>query len=105
MKLISSKVPKAEYVPNIIRREDPSIIPILYNKVATFAKVEKEDDMIQFWLRLSRLMSKLNPDPNLIHIMGCYVLGSANGEKDSLPVKPNSSSSGVLCRLTDDNTT
>ncbi|XP_054467376.1 NMDA receptor synaptonuclear signaling and neuronal migration factor [Anoplopoma fimbria] len=124
--LISSKVPKAEYVPNIIRRDDPSIIPILYdhehatfddileeiekkltayrkgckiwnmlifcqggpghlyllkNKVATFAKVEKEDDMIQFWRRLGRLMSKLNPKPNLIHIMGCYVLGSANGEK------------------------
>uniref|UniRef100_A0A8C9XPN2 NMDA receptor synaptonuclear signaling and neuronal migration factor b n=1 Tax=Sander lucioperca TaxID=283035 RepID=A0A8C9XPN2_SANLU len=114
--LISSKVPKAEYVPNIIRRHDPSIIPILYvkeiekkligyrkgckiwnmlifcqggpghlyllkNKVATFAKVEKEEDMIQFWRRLSRLMSKLNPNPNLIHIMGCYVLGSANGEK------------------------
>uniref|UniRef100_A0A3Q3E064 NMDA receptor synaptonuclear signaling and neuronal migration factor b n=1 Tax=Labrus bergylta TaxID=56723 RepID=A0A3Q3E064_9LABR len=124
--LISSKVPKAEYVPNIIRRDDPSIIPILYdhehatfddileeiekkltayrkgckiwnmlifcqggpghlyllkNKVATFAKVEKEDDMIQFWRRLSKLMSKLNPEPNLIHIMGCYVLGSANGEK------------------------
>ncbi|KAM4578465.1 NMDA receptor synaptonuclear signaling and neuronal migration factor isoform 2-T2 [Fundulus diaphanus] len=124
--LISSKVPKAEYVPNIIRRDDPSIIPILYdhehatfddileeiekkltayrkgcriwnmlifcqggpghlyllkNKVATFAKVEKEDDMVQFWRRLSRLMSKLNPEPNLIHIMGCYVLGSANGEK------------------------
>ncbi|XP_047448604.1 NMDA receptor synaptonuclear signaling and neuronal migration factor isoform X1 [Mugil cephalus] len=124
--LISSKVPKAEYVPNIIRRDDPSIIPILYdhehatfddileeiekkltayrkgckiwnmlifcqggpghlyllkNKVATFAKVEKEEDMIQFWRRLSRLMSKLNREPNLIHIMGCYVLGSANGEK------------------------
>uniref|UniRef100_A0AAQ5Y482 DUF4347 domain-containing protein n=1 Tax=Amphiprion ocellaris TaxID=80972 RepID=A0AAQ5Y482_AMPOC len=124
--LISSKVPKAEYVPNIIRRDDPSIIPILYdhehatfddileeiekkltayrkgcriwnmlifcqggpghlyllkNKVATFAKVEKEEDMIQFWRRLSRLMTKLNPEPNLIHIMGCYVLGSANGEK------------------------
>ncbi|XP_029566504.1 NMDA receptor synaptonuclear signaling and neuronal migration factor-like [Salmo trutta] len=28
--LISSKVPKAEYVPTIIRRNDPSIIPILY---------------------------------------------------------------------------
>ncbi|XP_054629503.1 NMDA receptor synaptonuclear signaling and neuronal migration factor-like isoform X2 [Dunckerocampus dactyliophorus] len=124
--LISSKVPKAEYVPNIIRRDDPSIIPILYdhehatfddileeiekkltayrkgckiwnmlifcqggpghlyllkNKVATFAKVEKEEDMIHFWRRLGKLMSKLNPEPNLIHIMGCYVLGSANGEK------------------------
>ncbi|KAJ7308041.1 hypothetical protein JRQ81_008543 [Phrynocephalus forsythii] len=54
--LISSKVPKAEYIPTIIRRDDPSIIPILYggpghlyllkNKVATFAKVEKEEDMI-----------------------------------------------------------
>ncbi|KAF3851585.1 hypothetical protein F7725_013357 [Dissostichus mawsoni] len=117
--LISSKVPKAEYVPNIIRRDDPSIIPILYdhehatfddileeiekkltayrkgckiwnmlifcqggpghlyllkNKVATFAKVEKEEDMIQFWRRLSRLMSKLNPKPNLVHIMGCYLI-------------------------------
>ncbi|XP_030647643.1 NMDA receptor synaptonuclear signaling and neuronal migration factor [Chanos chanos] len=124
--LISSKVPKAEYVPNIIRRDDPSIIPILYdhehatfddileeiekkltayrkgckiwnmlifcqggpghlyllkNKVATFAKVEKEEDMIQFWKRLSRFMSLLNPEPNLVHIMGCYVLGNANGEK------------------------
>ncbi|XP_077417037.1 NMDA receptor synaptonuclear signaling and neuronal migration factor isoform X2 [Vanacampus margaritifer] len=124
--LISSKVPKAEYVPNIIRRDDPSIIPILYdhehatfddileeikkkltayrkgckiwnmlifcqggpghlyllkNKVATFAKVEKEEDMIQFWRQLGKLMSKLNSEPNLIHIMGCYVLGSANGEK------------------------
>uniref|UniRef100_A0AAR2IIF0 DUF4347 domain-containing protein n=1 Tax=Pygocentrus nattereri TaxID=42514 RepID=A0AAR2IIF0_PYGNA len=119
--LISSKVPKAEYVPNIIRRNDPSIIPILYvslspaeeiekkltayrkgckiwnmliycqggpghlyllkNKVATFAKVEKEEDMIQFWKKLARLMSLLNPEPNLIHIMGCYVLGNANGEK------------------------
>ena len=35
----------------------------------------------RFWKRISRLMSKLNPEPNLIHIMGCYVLGSANGEK------------------------
>ncbi|XP_059404301.1 NMDA receptor synaptonuclear signaling and neuronal migration factor isoform X2 [Carassius carassius] len=124
--LISSKVPKAEYLPNIIRRDDPSIIPILYdhehatfddileeiekkltayrkgckiwnmlifcqggpghlyllkNKVATFAKVEKEEDMIQFWKRLGRFMSLLNPEPNLIHVMGCYVLGNANGEK------------------------
>uniref|UniRef100_A0A8C2A928 NMDA receptor synaptonuclear signaling and neuronal migration factor a n=1 Tax=Cyprinus carpio TaxID=7962 RepID=A0A8C2A928_CYPCA len=121
--LISSKVPKAEYVPNIIRRDDPSIIPILYvtvfvlcaeeiekrltayrrgskiwrmlifcqggpghlyllkNKVATFAKVEKEEDMSLFWKRLSRFMSKVNPEPNLIHIMGCYVLGNPNGEK------------------------
>uniref|UniRef100_A0A3Q3XKX4 Uncharacterized protein n=1 Tax=Mola mola TaxID=94237 RepID=A0A3Q3XKX4_MOLML len=124
--LISSKVPKAEYVPTIIRRDDPSIIPILYdhehatfddileeiekkltsyrrgskfwrmlifcqggpghlyllkNKVATFAKVEKEEDMSQFWRRLSRFMSKINPKPNLIHIMGCYVLGNPNGEK------------------------
>ncbi|MGH0151160.1 UNVERIFIED_CONTAM: hypothetical protein FKN15_032536 [Acipenser sinensis] len=28
--LISSKVPRAEYIPTIIRRDDPSIIPILY---------------------------------------------------------------------------
>uniref|UniRef100_A0A673VIH1 NMDA receptor synaptonuclear signaling and neuronal migration factor n=1 Tax=Suricata suricatta TaxID=37032 RepID=A0A673VIH1_SURSU len=124
--LISSKVPKAEYIPTIIRRDDPSIIPILYdhehatfedileeiekklniyhkgakiwkmlifcqggpghlyllkNKVATFAKVEKEEDMIHFWKRLSRLMSKVNPEPNVVHIMGCYILGNPNGEK------------------------
>ncbi|XP_040818804.1 NMDA receptor synaptonuclear signaling and neuronal migration factor isoform X3 [Ochotona curzoniae] len=125
--LISSKVPKAEYIPTIIRRDDPSIIPILYdhehatfedileeiekklntyhkgariwkmlifcqggpghlyllkNKVATFAKVEKEEDMIHFWKRLSRLMSKVNPEPNVIHVMGCYILGNPNGEKN-----------------------
>ena len=30
LQLISSKVPKAEYIPTIIRRDDPAIIPILY---------------------------------------------------------------------------
>eukprot|EP00062_Callorhinchus_milii_P014988 gi/632964733/ref/XP_007898540.1/ PREDICTED: NMDA receptor synaptonuclear signaling and neuronal migration factor isoform X2 [Callorhinchus milii] len=124
--LISSKVPKAEYIPTIIRRDNPSIIPILYdhehatfddileeiekklnayrrgckiwkmlffcqggpghlyllkNKVATFAKVGKEEDLILFWKRLSKLMSKINPEPNVIHIMGCYILGNPNGEK------------------------
>ncbi|XP_075041517.1 NMDA receptor synaptonuclear signaling and neuronal migration factor isoform X1 [Mixophyes fleayi] len=124
--LISSKVPKAEYIPTIIRRDDSSIIPILYdhehatfedileeiekklnvyrkgckiwemlifcqggpgylyllkNKVATFAKVEKEEDLIVFWRRLSKLMSKTNPEPNVVHIMGCYVLGNPNGAK------------------------
>lgn len=33
LQLISSKVPKAEYIPTIIRRDDPSIIPILYVSV------------------------------------------------------------------------
>ncbi|MGH0182823.1 UNVERIFIED_CONTAM: hypothetical protein FKN15_010087 [Acipenser sinensis] len=59
----------------------PGHLYLLKNKVATFAKVEKEEDMILFWKRLSRLMSKINPEPDLIHIMGCYVLGNANGEK------------------------
>ncbi|KAK7933214.1 hypothetical protein WMY93_004110 [Mugilogobius chulae] len=41
--LISSKVPKAEYVPNIIRRDDPSIIPILYDhEHATFDDILEE---------------------------------------------------------------
>lgn len=26
-------------------------------------------------------MSKTNPESNVIHIMGCYVLGNPNGEK------------------------
>ncbi|XP_075924875.1 NMDA receptor synaptonuclear signaling and neuronal migration factor [Petromyzon marinus] len=129
--LISSKVPKAEYIPNIIRKDDPSIIAILYdhehatfsdildeiekklneyrrgckiwklliycqggpgylyllkNKVATFAKLEKEDDLIMFWKCLGSLMSKINTELNVVHIMGCYVLGNHNGEKllDSL---------------------
>lgn len=34
-----------------------------------------------FWKRLGHLMSKLNPEPNVIHVMGCYVLGNHNGEK------------------------
>uniref|UniRef100_G3U1C5 NMDA receptor synaptonuclear signaling and neuronal migration factor n=1 Tax=Loxodonta africana TaxID=9785 RepID=G3U1C5_LOXAF len=59
----------------------PGHLYLLKNKVATFAKVEKEDDMIHFWKRLSHLMSKVNPEPNVIHIMGCYILGNPNGEK------------------------
>uniref|UniRef100_A0A2I3HL66 NMDA receptor synaptonuclear signaling and neuronal migration factor n=1 Tax=Nomascus leucogenys TaxID=61853 RepID=A0A2I3HL66_NOMLE len=123
--LISSKVPKAEYIPTIIRRDDPSIIPILYdhehatfedileeierklnvyhkgakiwkmlifcqggpghlyllkNKVATFAKVEKEEDMISRG-RAGGRVQQVNPEPNVIHIMGCYILGNPNGEK------------------------
>lgn len=38
----------------------------------------------RFWKRLSRFMSKVNPEPNLIHVMGCYVLGNPNGEKVGL---------------------
>lgn len=95
----------------------PGHLYLLKNKVATFAKVEKEEDMSQwvksmfvrtitqcqfsriffppsslclyvcvsrFWKRLSRFMSKVNPEPNLIHVMGCYVLGNPNGEKVGL---------------------
>lgn len=40
-------------------------------------------------------MSKINPEPNLIHIMGCYVLGNPNGEKvrpfPSSPARPGGS--------------
>lgn len=41
-----------------------------------------------FWKRLSRLMSKVNPEPNVIHIMGCYILGNPNGEKVQGPPNP-----------------
>lgn len=41
-----------------------------------------------FWKRLSRLMSKVNPEPNIIHIMGCYILGNPNGEKVQGPQTP-----------------
>ncbi|XP_067598630.1 NMDA receptor synaptonuclear signaling and neuronal migration factor isoform X3 [Pseudorca crassidens] len=41
--LISSKVPKAEYIPTILRRDDPSIIPILYDhEHATFEDILEE---------------------------------------------------------------
>lgn len=41
-----------------------------------------------FWKRLSRLMSKVNPEPNVIHVMGCYILGNPNGEKVQEPPNP-----------------
>uniref|UniRef100_A0A8B9GYN6 NMDA receptor synaptonuclear signaling and neuronal migration factor b n=1 Tax=Astyanax mexicanus TaxID=7994 RepID=A0A8B9GYN6_ASTMX len=66
----------------------PGHLYLLKNKVATFAKVEKEEDMIQFWKKLARMMSLLNPEPNLVHIMGCYVLGNANGEKVPITHQP-----------------
>lgn len=55
---------------------------------------------IRFWRRLSKLMSKLNPEPNLIHIMGCYVLGSANGEKVSVNLESThvNLASNAYCR-------
>ncbi|OBS83387.1 hypothetical protein A6R68_22623 [Neotoma lepida] len=34
-----------------------------------------------FWKRLSLLMSKVNPELNVIHVMGCYILGNPNREK------------------------
>ncbi|XP_063100396.1 NMDA receptor synaptonuclear signaling and neuronal migration factor-like [Cavia porcellus] len=78
----------AEYLPLAPKRSNHSLLQggpghlyLLKNKVATFAKVEKEEDMIHFWKRLSRLMSKVNPEPNVVHIMGCYILGNPNGEK------------------------
>lgn len=45
--LISSKVPKAEYVPTIIRRDDPSIIPILYVSRLCFSLCITKYDMTQ----------------------------------------------------------
>lgn len=45
--------------------------------------------LASFWKRLSRLMSKVNPEPNVIHIMGCYILGNPNGEKVQGPLKPH----------------
>lgn len=34
------------------------------------------------------MMSKVNPEPNIIHIMGCYILGNPNGEKVQGPQTP-----------------
>lgn len=56
-----------------------------------------------FWKRLSRLMSKVNPEPNVIHIMGCYILGNPNGEKVGTPdmeerwARPSACPSTSLC--------
>lgn len=44
--------------------------------------------LASFWKRLSRLMSKVNPEPNVVHIMGCYILGNPNGEKVRDPQAP-----------------
>lgn len=46
LQLISSKVPKAEYVPTIIRRDDPSIIPILY---VSRAQINETKEMCVFF--------------------------------------------------------
>lgn len=50
-------------------------------KPGAWAETSWDPYSTSFWKRLSRLMSKVNPEPNVVHIMGCYILGNPNGEK------------------------
>ncbi|XP_066294121.1 NMDA receptor synaptonuclear signaling and neuronal migration factor-like [Branchiostoma lanceolatum] len=55
----------------------PAHLYLKKNKVTTVAKLKKEgaEDMVWFWKTLGGLMSKLEPDTTVIHIMGCNVMG------------------------------
>ncbi|XP_078604863.1 NMDA receptor synaptonuclear signaling and neuronal migration factor-like [Branchiostoma floridae x Branchiostoma japonicum] len=55
----------------------PAHLYLKKNKVTTVAKLKKEgsEDMVWFWKTLGSLMSKLEPDSTVIHIMGCNVMG------------------------------
>lgn len=53
LQLISSKVPKAEYVPTIIRRDDPSIIPILYVSPSLHTHTQNNGCSVQGVLQFS----------------------------------------------------
>eukprot|EP00061_Rhincodon_typus_P014714 g41932.t1 len=54
--LISSKVPKAEYIPTIVRRNDPSVIPILYVSITSFGyESPGEGDMAKMKERVERI--------------------------------------------------
>eukprot|EP00058_Branchiostoma_floridae_P002717 XP_002588205.1 hypothetical protein BRAFLDRAFT_68848 [Branchiostoma floridae] len=58
----------------------PAHLYLKKNKVTTVAKLKKEgsEDMVWFWKTLGSLMSKLEPNSTVIHIMGCNVMGYPN---------------------------
>ncbi|XP_035684849.1 NMDA receptor synaptonuclear signaling and neuronal migration factor-like [Branchiostoma floridae] len=55
----------------------PAHLYLKKNKVTTVAKLKKggHGDMVCFWKALGNMMSKLEPDSTVIHIMGCNVMG------------------------------
>ncbi|XP_019641044.1 PREDICTED: uncharacterized protein LOC109482662 [Branchiostoma belcheri] len=55
----------------------PAHLYLKKNKVTTVAKLKKggHGDMVCFWKALGSLMSKMEPDTTVIHIMGCNVMG------------------------------
>ncbi|XP_066294120.1 uncharacterized protein [Branchiostoma lanceolatum] len=55
----------------------PAHLYLKKNKVTTVAKLKKggHGDMVCFWKALGNMMSKLEPDTTVIHIMGCNVMG------------------------------
>lgn len=57
------------------------LLPVAFSHGALSPELRPSVTPASFWKRLSRLMSKVNPEPNVIHIMGCYILGNPNGEK------------------------
>lgn len=76
--LISSKVPKAEYVPNIIRRDDPSIIPILYVSSSFISPIYSAlwhcvEHLLSHSLRKRKVARWMNWDTKLLFL--CVLTG------------------------------
>ncbi|XP_071511220.1 NMDA receptor synaptonuclear signaling and neuronal migration factor-like [Diadema antillarum] len=59
----------------------PGYLYILKKKVLTTAKLKKESeaDQVRFWKEVGKMMSRINPEDTVIHIMGCNILGSESG--------------------------
>ncbi|XP_071948911.1 NMDA receptor synaptonuclear signaling and neuronal migration factor-like [Antedon mediterranea] len=73
----------------------PGFLYVVKRKVLTAVKLKKpsEKDQRQFWTSVGDMMSKVNPDNTIVHVMGSNILGSENGQQlfddISTLMKPN----------------
>ncbi|XP_033114853.1 NMDA receptor synaptonuclear signaling and neuronal migration factor-like [Anneissia japonica] len=73
----------------------PGFLYIVKGKVLTVVKIKKpsEKDQRKFWVSIGDMMSKVDPETTVIHVMGCHVLGKENGQElfdhISTMMKPN----------------
>ncbi|XP_074654800.1 NMDA receptor synaptonuclear signaling and neuronal migration factor-like [Tubulanus polymorphus] len=60
----------------------PGYLYLLKNKVLTREKLARLDnkDMATFWKELGCMISKIEPKESIVHIMGCFFLGSKQGQ-------------------------
>lgn len=83
--------PSPQTLPVMLRLWSPALasgLPLLAPGGLGWRPLVTHPSPTSFWKRLSRLMSKVNPEPNVVHIMGCYILGNPNGEKVQEPPSP-----------------